>query len=209
MSRYLPAESAALFAAVAGALVGWNLTARFEAAALASNWAEAGAFYLVMAMREFAALQTGRGRLATVRLVLRNLTMEFALAELLDSLIIRPIFMDLGMRAMGLAVGIIVGKVSADVTFYVPTIISYELRLRRDLGGAASQVFDVGALGRVAMRWCSSLVQVASPSCLEALGGGTHAVSGHHGRGQLGRAFRRPLAAQRCRSYKWMKEARR
>jgi hypothetical protein len=70
---------------------------------------------------------------------------------------------------MGLAVGIIVGKVSADVTFYVPTIISYELRRRRGLAGSASRMFGFGALGRLAMRCRLSLVQAASPGCLEAL----------------------------------------
>jgi hypothetical protein len=131
MRRYLPAECLSVFAAIAGAAFAFRLTENWEVAALAGNWAETGAFYLVMVTREFLVMQHGRGRLAALPLVARNLTMEFALAELVDSFITRPIFMDVAMRMTGhLAIGVVIGKILGDVTFYVPTIVSYELRRR-------------------------------------------------------------------------------
>jgi hypothetical protein len=129
MRRYLPAESVAVLAALAGAALAFRLTANWEVVALASNWAETASFYLVMATREFIALDGDHGRLAALPLVIRNLSMEFALAEAIDSFVIRPIFMDGAMHLTGdVAVGVVIGKFLADITFYVPTIISYELR---------------------------------------------------------------------------------
>jgi hypothetical protein len=36
--------------------------------------------------------------------------------------------MGLGARYLGPALGIVIGKLAADVTFYVPVICAYELR---------------------------------------------------------------------------------
>ena len=58
----------------------------------------------------------------------RNLLLEFGPAELLDSGLIRPLAMGLGAHYLGQTSGVIVGKVAADVTFYVPVIAAYELR---------------------------------------------------------------------------------
>ena len=54
--------------------------------------------------------------------------MEFGVAEALDSGLLRPLAMGLGVRFFGRGVGIVVGKLAADLTFYVPVICAYELR---------------------------------------------------------------------------------
>lgn len=54
---------------------------------------------------------------------------EFGVAEYFDSFVMRPTMMYLMPRITGnLTLGLILGKFTADVTFYVPTIIFYELR---------------------------------------------------------------------------------
>jgi hypothetical protein len=58
----------------------------------------------------------------------RELLLEFGPAELLDSLVIRPIAMGLGVRLLGRDAGVIAGKLAADVTFYLPVILTYEMR---------------------------------------------------------------------------------
>jgi hypothetical protein len=58
----------------------------------------------------------------------RELLLEFGPAELLDSLVIRPLAMGLGVRLLGESVGIVAGKLAADVTFYLPVILTYEMR---------------------------------------------------------------------------------
>jgi hypothetical protein len=58
----------------------------------------------------------------------RELLLEFGPAELLDSFVIRPLAMGIGVRLLGRDAGVIVGKLAADVTFYLPVILTYELR---------------------------------------------------------------------------------
>src|SRR5258708_27967412 len=60
--------------------------------------------------------------------VLRDTIFEFGIAEYLD-LIIRPSSMYFFQRVFGNAtMGLVVGKFFADVTFYTPAIVFYELR---------------------------------------------------------------------------------
>ncbi len=141
MRRYLPAESASVMATLAGAALAFRLTSNWEATALAGNWSETAAFYLVMVTREFISMQNrGHARLTALPLVIRNLTMEFALAEALDSFVLRPVFMDGAMRMTGdLAIGIVIGKFIADITFYLPTVVSYELRRKYVDGSQAAE----------------------------------------------------------------------
>ncbi|MFT7616336.1 MAG: hypothetical protein ACI8Y7_001167 [Candidatus Woesearchaeota archaeon] len=59
----------------------------------------------------------------------RNLLVEFGFSETLDSFIVRPFLMWFFQVWFGnVALGLLVGNILADVSFYIPTIISYELR---------------------------------------------------------------------------------
>jgi hypothetical protein len=64
--------------------------------------------------------------------VLRNLFLEFGVAELLDTLVLRPLCMGLGMRPIGSNLGALVGKLVSDVAFYGPVLTVYEWRLARN-----------------------------------------------------------------------------
>jgi hypothetical protein len=59
----------------------------------------------------------------------RNIILEFGIGELLDTLLIGPFFLYIMPIILhNYALGIIVGKYLSDIFFYIPTIISYELR---------------------------------------------------------------------------------
>jgi hypothetical protein len=63
---------------------------------------------------------------------IRALFVEFGIAELFDSIFIRPALLYyfpilIGNRTLG----VIIAKFAADITFYVPTIISYELSKKK------------------------------------------------------------------------------
>lgn len=59
----------------------------------------------------------------------RNLIIEFGPAELLDVLAVRPFFMYLIPTMMtNFVVGSFIGKTLADIVFFVPAILMYELR---------------------------------------------------------------------------------
>ncbi len=59
----------------------------------------------------------------------RNLIIEFGPAELLDVLAVRPFFMYLFPKLTGdFLLGTFIGKMIADVIFFIPAILMYELR---------------------------------------------------------------------------------
>lgn len=59
----------------------------------------------------------------------RNLIIEFGPAELLDVLAVRPFFMYLIPKLTGdFLLGTFIGKMIADVIFFIPAIIMFELR---------------------------------------------------------------------------------
>ncbi|TYZ14293.1 hypothetical protein FY528_00765 [Hymenobacter lutimineralis] len=142
LRRYLPAEVLSVVATLVGAGLAWRLAPGQEWwAALAATWAGNVAYFgwlLGQDMRLARRQLQARGRGYTLRSFGRNvraLVVEFGLAELLDSLLIRPALMVWLPRWLGhRAGGILLAKFLADVTFYLPAIISYELskkRLRR------------------------------------------------------------------------------
>ena len=61
----------------------------------------------------------------------RSLFLEFGPAELLDTGLLRPLAMGIGTTFLGWGPGIVVGKLLADVTFYLPVIWMYERRRRQ------------------------------------------------------------------------------
>ncbi len=60
---------------------------------------------------------------------LRNLIIEFGPSEILDVLAVRPFFMYFMPKLMGeFMLGTFVGKTIADLVFFIPAIIMYEVR---------------------------------------------------------------------------------
>lgn len=123
LRRYLPAELVCTVTALLGA---WAATALTGSAAVAGTWGENVGFYGML-----LGCELSRRSLRALPTILRDLALEFGPATALDSLLLRPALMYAGMALPPhLAIGFIVGKLAADLIFYVPTIVSYEL-LRR------------------------------------------------------------------------------
>ena len=62
----------------------------------------------------------------------RALFVEFGIAEVFDTLLIRPTLLYYFPIWLGnLSLGVVVAKFAADITFYVPAIISYELSKKK------------------------------------------------------------------------------
>lgn len=131
LKRYLPAELvssgvAVLVAFLVNYLGGGNVLLAFVA-----SWAEVSAFYLYFIGVEFRAYK-GVHSLRRFLMVGRGLIMEFGPAEILD-VMVRPFFIYSGTVLFeNLAVGVVVGKVVADVLFYVVAIVGFEFKRRRD-----------------------------------------------------------------------------
>lgn len=134
LKRYGVAEAAGLCTALIGSLAARAVTGSEIAAAYGGAFGENLGYYGIIVGREVvhdrrAAFAANRGYgLAGAGRTARNLLLEFGVAEVLDSAVLRPLAMGLGVRYFGRGIGIIAGKLAADLTFYVPVICAYELR---------------------------------------------------------------------------------
>ncbi|HEX2054136.1 MAG TPA: hypothetical protein VHJ78_10485 [Actinomycetota bacterium] len=130
LRRYLPAEAAGVAASLAAGLLFVGAGAAAAVAALAAAWAENTGYYAVIATRDFGGQDGGPIRRAGRTLV--TMLVEFGPAELFDSLLVRPALLYAGLRLLPTpALGILAGKVAADLVFYLPTISSRRLLVRR------------------------------------------------------------------------------
>jgi hypothetical protein len=141
LRRYLPAELLSAVATLAAATLVLRATHNGLRAALAATWAGNVAYFgllLAQDVHQTRRERQRRGQAYTWRTLgqnLRALAVEFGPAEVLDSFLIRPALMYYLPRWLGhFGAGILLAKLLADVTFYIPAILSYELskkRLRR------------------------------------------------------------------------------
>ena len=129
LARYAPAEAGAVLGALAAvALVSpYGVAA---ATAYAGTIGDGFGFYAVLFVRDLRRQpRGGRGRVMST---VRGLVMEFGPAEVLDSVLVRPLAMYLAARGLGnAAAGVVVGKIAADGVFYALAITAYELRTHR------------------------------------------------------------------------------
>lgn len=120
--RYAPLEAAALLTAVCAGLAISQFTESRIAIGYAGAWGENLGYYLVAFARE------RRVRGSSV-LAFHDLLLEFGVAELIDSFVVRPLCMGYGIGRLGNpAAGVVLGKFVADVPFYGFAILGYELR---------------------------------------------------------------------------------
>ena len=135
LKRYLPAEILATIGALLGAGLIFILTKNRILSAYAGMIGENVGYYGFIFTREHIKdLKNSKknnkkhgviGFLKTIR----NLVVEFGFSEFLDSLFIRPFSMYIFPILLGqFGIGIFVGKIVADIVFYIPTIIAYEFR---------------------------------------------------------------------------------
>jgi hypothetical protein len=134
MKRYLPAEILSVIVTLLAAGLAYRLTQNQLSTALAGTWGGNIAYFgyiLHGDMRQTVktchlanAPYTGERVLKN----LRDLALEFGVAEVIDSFFIRPALMYyLPILTGNLSLGILTAKIAADVTFYIPAIASYEL----------------------------------------------------------------------------------
>ncbi|WP_344166744.1 type III PLP-dependent enzyme [Pilimelia columellifera] len=136
--RYLPAELLGTATALASGLLAHAATGSLAVAALAGALGENIGFYgyfaAVEARRHLATAAPGprwRLRLRVAARTARDLVVEFGPAEAADSLLVRPSLMYLGpLLVPQLAAGLVVGKVGADIVFYLLAAACLALRRR-------------------------------------------------------------------------------
>ena len=138
LKRYLLPEIISIVATILSALIAYKLTDNRIATALISTWAGNIGYFgsiILFDVIRTQKLLAGEGRRYTVSTFGKNikaLAVEFGLAEVVDTLLVRPAlmyYMPIWLNDM--AIGSVVAKIAADVTFYVPAIIGYELSKKK------------------------------------------------------------------------------
>ncbi len=138
IKRYLPAEIISIIATLVSSLLAFNLSQNHLTTALVGTWAgNIGYFGTILltdviTTKKFLALKGIPYSFKTFSKNMRALFVEFGIAELIDSLFIRPTLMYyLPIWVNDISLGVIIAKFAADITFYVPAIISYELSKKK------------------------------------------------------------------------------
>jgi hypothetical protein len=158
--RYLPCEIAGTACEFGGAALAYLNTGSFAAAAIVATIGASFGYYAAAygtavrtTYREHLHLPRVRRALTANGLALRSIAIEFGPAEVIDSLLIRPLAFYLGPILFGgMVAGWIFAKLVADVGFYVLAIFSYE-RFK----------------GLLAVRWpASAEVEHGSPAAVAA-----------------------------------------
>ena len=133
IKRYLPAEvigSTCLF------LAGLGANALFHnpfITAVSATWAEFLGYYGTIVVIDLRKHTTRDGAISFHKVIktIKHLLFEFGFSEILDTFVVRPFSLYLFPLLLGnIAIGLFVGKIAADIIFYVPTIIAYELRVK-------------------------------------------------------------------------------
>jgi hypothetical protein len=138
LKRYLVPEIISIVVTVLSALIAFKLTGNRIATALISTWAgNIGYFgpiiiFDVVRTSNMLARQGRKYTFSTFGKNIKALAVEFGFAEVIDTLLVRPAlmyYMPIWLNDMTL--GSVVAKIAADVTFYVPAIIGYELSKKK------------------------------------------------------------------------------
>jgi hypothetical protein len=134
LHRYIPSEIAAIATAYLGFWYVFTLSHNHTEASFASAMSENIGFYAVILFREFvkgrknALLRSEPYTSGAFMKTCLGLVAEFGPGELLDSFLVRPITIGLATHYLGMELGVLVGKLAADVSFFVPTILIYEFK---------------------------------------------------------------------------------
>lgn len=138
IKRYLPAEIISIVFTLISSLLTYKLTKNNLTTALVGTWVgNVGYFGTILLTDIYSTNQTLKLKsksytFKTFGLNVRALFVEFGIAEFFDSLFVRPALMYyLPIWVNDISLGVIIAKFAADITFYVPAIIAYELSKKK------------------------------------------------------------------------------
>lgn len=136
-NRYLPAELYSLIVTMVAAVLTYEATHSHLITAIVGTVAGSCVYFgyiLAMDIRFARRKRHAHGKPYCLQTFIQNikaLVVEFGVAEVIDLFIIRPALMYyLPLWIENLAFGTLVAKLLADMTFYIPAIMSYELSKR-------------------------------------------------------------------------------
>ncbi|MFI7603274.1 hypothetical protein [Actinoplanes sp. NPDC049681] len=143
LRRFLPPELAGTAAALLAVTAVQRMTESAYPGAWAGSVAEGVGYYGVILWRDTRASR-GAGRLRAMVAAVPGTLVEFGPAEVLDTLVVRPALLYAGPLLIGhLALGVLAGKLGADLAFYAVVLPCGWLRRRRRSGADAARAQEV------------------------------------------------------------------
>ncbi len=137
LKRYLPAEIVGTVTAIGAASIARVFSGNYIFIAYAGSIGEAIGFYLtvffqhILIVRENRKIKNERFRFYDFTKIISTIVLEFGPAGMIDGLLLRPFFMFLfPILLKNFTLGILIGKIAGDITFYFLVILSYEMRKR-------------------------------------------------------------------------------
>ncbi|GAB2650665.1 hypothetical protein GCM10027035_51030 [Emticicia sediminis] len=138
IKRYLPAEIISIVVTLVSSVLTYKLTNSNITTALVGTWVgNIGYFGTILLSDVYGTskelkLNNRPYTFKTFGLNIRALFIEFGIAEFFDSLFVRPTLMYyFPIWVNDISLGVIIAKFAADITFYVPAIIAYELSKKK------------------------------------------------------------------------------
>lgn len=151
--RYLPAEVVGTAAMIIAGLVVTAWTDNPALVALAALLGETVGFYVVLAITTYLEqAQVAPMRRRAIARTAMLLVAEFGAAELLDTLLIRPAALMLGVWLVPDPVwGMLAGKIAADIVFYAIAAGAFTLTAKTGLrdGGRRREIGDDAAAAAI------------------------------------------------------------
>jgi hypothetical protein len=120
--RYAPAEAMAVLTAYGGFYAAHWGTGSLGAAGFGASLGENVGFYGWLLFRDWFVSERSLGKVA------KDLIIEFGFAEIFDSFLVRPAATIGAVMLFGPMLGVIIGKIAADLVFYTIAITLYERR---------------------------------------------------------------------------------
>jgi hypothetical protein len=138
LKRYLPAEIVGTVTAVSSASIAHLFSANLLLTAYAGSFGEAIGFYStvfiqnILQVHKKNKIEEKTFSLANITGIITTIVLEFGPAGLIDGLLLRPLFMFLfPVLFKNFTLGILIGKFTGDLTFYMLVILSYEIQKKK------------------------------------------------------------------------------
>lgn len=135
LQRYLPAEIVGTITAVSAATIAHLFSENLILIAYIGSLGEAIGFYSTVFIQHILIVSK-KNRIENkifsffdLTKIISNIVLEFGPAGIIDGLLLRPFFMYLfPILLKNFTLGILVGKIAGDITFYFLVILAYEIK---------------------------------------------------------------------------------
>ena len=138
IKRYGLAEIISLTATVLASWLAFELTENNITTALIATWTGNIGYFGTILIQDIQLATNqlrSKGKVYSLETFYQNvraLFVEFGIAEIFDTFLIRPALLYYFPLIVGnRTLGVVIAKFAADITFYIPAIISYELSKKK------------------------------------------------------------------------------